>query len=136
MKFNSALNLKTSMYSGAINYQNTQSLTQSVQLENDTTADSDSSFYIKMTNQDTVHKIITNLSNSQAKYVYIDTSFLKRHSSNRAGPLTKLINLSIATERFPDHWETALIAPIYKSGAANLATNYRPMSILPFFSKS
>lgn len=51
---------------------------QSVQLENDTIT-SDSSFYSKMTNQDTVHKVITNLSNSHAKDVFnLDTAFSLR----------------------------------------------------------
>lgn len=56
---------------------------------------------------------------------------MKSHSSYS----TKLINWCTATERFPEHWKTALITPNFKSDAANLATNYRPISILQIFSK-
>ena len=52
-----------------------------------------------------------------------------------APSLTKLFNLSIASGRFPTDWKCAKITPIYKSGDSALASNYRPISILPIVSK-
>ena len=52
-----------------------------------------------------------------------------------APSLTKLFNLSIASRRFPTDWKCARITPIFKSGDSALASNYRPISILPIVSK-
>ena len=52
-----------------------------------------------------------------------------------APSLTKLFNLSITSGRFPTDWKCARITPIFKSGDSALASNYRPISILPIVSK-
>ena len=46
-----------------------------------------------------------------------------------------IINTSILTGRFPDLWKHPYITPIFKSGDADDASNYRPISILPIISK-
>ena len=48
---------------------------------------------------------------------------------------THLINLSLRQGIFPDKLKEALITPVYKKGAHNLANNYRPISVLNVFSK-
>ena len=50
-------------------------------------------------------------------------------------PLTHIINRSLSTHKFPDVWKQALTIPIFKSGAKNLASNYRLISLLPILSK-
>ena len=50
-------------------------------------------------------------------------------------PLTSIINVSITTGAVPDEMKIARVIPLYKSGAHNVFTNYRPVSILPVFSK-
>lgn len=52
-----------------------------------------------------------------------------------AGPLTYLINTSMKNGIFPEIFKTALIKPIYKKGELNKPESYRPISILPTFSK-
>ena len=52
-----------------------------------------------------------------------------------APSITALINKSIETATFPSHLKVAKIFPIYKSGTKADPTNYRPISILPTFSK-
>lgn len=37
--------------------------------------------------------------------------------------------------KFPEMWKQARVVPIFKSGAADQVGNYRPINILPFFSK-
>ena len=50
-------------------------------------------------------------------------------------PLTTIFNLSITTGAVPNEMKIARVIPLYKSGAHNVFTNYRPVSILPAFSK-
>lgn len=49
--------------------------------------------------------------------------------------LTKLINKCIKASCFPTCLKTAIVIPIYKSGEENEPSNYRPMALLPIFSK-
>ena len=44
-------------------------------------------------------------------------------------------NVSLSTGTFPDKLKIARRVPIYKSDDKLLANNYRPISVLPFFSK-
>jgi ABC-type tungstate transport system permease subunit len=46
-----------------------------------------------------------------------------------------MINLSLSTGVVPNQMKTAKTIPILKTGDKHLFTNYRPMSILPAFSK-
>lgn len=46
-----------------------------------------------------------------------------------------LFNKIITSGVFPDRWKVAHVTPIHKSGKKTLVTNYRPISLLPVFSK-
>ena len=48
-------------------------------------------------------------------------------------PLTHIINNSIQEGVFPS--ELKLVVPLFKSGDSNQITNFRPISVLTFFSK-
>ena len=50
-------------------------------------------------------------------------------------PLTRIINNSIETGRFPDEWKEAIVAPILKKGDPTDKRNYRPISCLVTASK-
>ena len=50
-------------------------------------------------------------------------------------PLTHIVNLSIESGIVPDQMKIARVIPLFKSGDNNLFTNYRPVSVLPIFSK-
>ena len=49
--------------------------------------------------------------------------------------LTFIINQSLLSSKVPSSWKTAKVIPLHKKKARNDPTNYRPVSILPSFSK-
>ena len=50
-------------------------------------------------------------------------------------PLTHIINKSLKEGVFPSELNLAKVVPIFNAGATNKITNYRPISVLSFFSK-
>uniref|UniRef100_A0A8C1JD21 Reverse transcriptase domain-containing protein n=1 Tax=Cyprinus carpio TaxID=7962 RepID=A0A8C1JD21_CYPCA len=61
--------------------------------------------------------------------------FVKTHKDSLTPVITHLINLSFEGNVFPTAWKKAIVAPIFKSGDNYEVSNYRPISILPVFSK-
>ena len=51
------------------------------------------------------------------------------------GPLTVIINQSLATGIFPDKLKIAKVIPLYKKDDHTFLENYRPISLLPVISK-
>ena len=70
-----------------------------------------------------------------AGYDEVPMSILKDSIDIIAGPLTRIINLSISSGIVPDLMKIARVVPLFKSGDHRLFQNYRPISILPIFSK-
>ena len=62
-------------------------------------------------------------------------SILKKCIDEYITPITYLVNLSIRQGTFPNELKLAKVIPIFKSGNQQLTNNYRPISVLPFFSK-
>lgn len=60
---------------------------------------------------------------------------IKRSIDVISDPLLSLINLSLSSGTFPDKLKIAKITPILKTGDTCLVQNYRPISVLPAFSK-
>ena len=50
-------------------------------------------------------------------------------------PLAILFQRSVSEGEFPSKWKEALITPVHKNGTKERVENYRPVSILPVFSK-
>jgi hypothetical protein len=50
-------------------------------------------------------------------------------------PLTYVINLSLRQGYIPADWKRAHVTPIFKAGERDNMSNYRPISVLPVFSK-
>src|SRR6218665_1632151 len=50
-------------------------------------------------------------------------------------PLSEIFNCSLKTSVVPVLLKTAKVIPIYKQGHKDDVSNYRPISILPYFSK-
>ena len=65
----------------------------------------------------------------------ISLSTIKQSIHCIAAPLTHIVNLSITHGVVPKEMKVACVVPIFKSGDQTLFTNYRPISVLPCFSK-
>ena len=66
----------------------------------------------------------------------IPAKFIKASHKFLTKPLTHIINLSIKTCAVPDAMKIARVTPVFKGkGSMEECTNYRPISILPIFSK-
>ena len=86
-------------------------------------------------NTDEIISVISSLSNSAAGYDEMPASIMKQLVDYFLLPLTFLINKSIAQGTVPDELKIAKVLPIYKNEDEQLIQNYRPISVLPFFSK-
>jgi len=53
-----------------------------------------------------------------------------------AGPIASIVNCSYSSGSFPDQLKVTKVCPIFKSGQKSIFSNYRPISVLPSFSKS
>ena len=65
----------------------------------------------------------------------ISNKLLKDTKENVIEPLTYIINKSLDTGIIPDDLTIEKVIPIYKSFDPSLLINYRPISLLPAFSK-
>ena len=85
--------------------------------------------------QEAVISVIKSLKNSAPGYDDIPTSVMKKCINDYIAPLTYLVNISIKQGIFPDELKIAKVFPIFKSNDEQYITNYRPISVLNFFSK-
>ncbi|CAG2191547.1 unnamed protein product [Mytilus edulis] len=65
----------------------------------------------------------------------IGPKILKLSAPFIASSLTYIFNRMIDTGIYPSVLKNAKVAPIFKSGEKNVASNYRPISVLPTLSK-
>ncbi len=65
----------------------------------------------------------------------ISSKLLKQTITNIAIPLAHIFNQSFSEGQVPTKMKLAKVIPIFKSGDAKLLNNYRPISLLPAFSK-
>jgi hypothetical protein len=92
-------------------------------------------FLSPVTNNEIIN-IITSLSNSPATGSDgLVASIIKSNSALIAPQLTYIFNLSLTQGIFPSLLKNAIVIPVYKSGSLTDPNNYRPISLLTFFSK-
>ena len=65
----------------------------------------------------------------------ISSFIIKNTISAIIQPLNHIFNLSFKSGIFPDHFKISKIIPLLKDGDPKLASNYRPISLLPSISK-
>ena len=91
-------------------------------------------FILHITEHD-ITTVVSSMKHSSPGWDSLPTHILKPFLANYIKPLTYLINKSFETGIFPDELKIAKIVPIFKSGDKTLVSNYKPISILSFFSK-
>ena len=94
------------------------------------------SFSLSAVHPDSVDKIISDLSNSSSFGLdLIDTKVVKLIRPVIVPALTHIVNLSISLRQFPSYWKNAKIIPLHKKDDQLNPKNFRPVAILPVFSK-
>ena len=94
-----------------------------------------SSMYLETVTETEIEKIVVSLKNGAPGYDEITTDCIKSTIKDLSAPLAFLINLSFRDGLFPDEMKTAKVVPLYKANDPTVFSNYRPVSILPVFSK-
>jgi hypothetical protein len=70
-----------------------------------------------------------------ADYDDIPVSLIKKCITLVKKPLVHIYNISLNSDVFPNVWKIAKVIPLYKKGDRSDYKNYRPISVLPVFSK-
>ena len=87
-------------------------------------------------NIDTVIDIIRNLNPSKAHgHDGISIRMIQLSCKSIAKPLYLLFRNCFEASTFPIEWKKANVIPVYKKGNKQEISNYRPISLLPIFSK-
>ena len=73
--------------------------------------------------------------NKSPGYDKISFNVVKKCFRELCKPLEYVFNLSIQTGVFPDKLKIARVSLVYKACDTDDLTNYRPISVLPTFSK-
>lgn len=66
----------------------------------------------------------------------VPSRLIKLNAAHLAGPVCRIVNLSFETGVFPSRLKEARVTPLYKNkGERDRAGNYRPISLVDYFSK-
>ena len=94
------------------------------------------SLYFNLVTDIEIKEIINNLrSGISPGYDKIPMWLVKDSNEFITRPLVHIVNLSISSGIVPDQLKIARVLPIFKSGETRVFSNYRPISVLPIFSK-
>ena len=94
------------------------------------------SFTLKTVTERNVRKVMEGMKKKKSKGPDgLSQDLLLLGKESLVIPLTRLINTSISSGKFPESWKEATVTPILKKGKATDKTNYRPVSCLNTASK-
>ena len=92
--------------------------------------------FVNDTNEEEVFNIVKSFSSKfSTGYDQINMYTVKKVINNIIEPLTVICNLSLRNGVFPDNMKVVKVVPLFKAGEKDIFTNYRPVSLLPQFSK-
>ena len=80
--------------------------------------------------------IIHSKSNKSTGFDNIDSYIVKQIAPQIVNQLANIFNKSFLTGILPNKLKIAKVIPLYKTKDPALFSNYRPISLLPFFSKN
>ena len=94
------------------------------------------SIYLNETTPREITLVINSLKSSNTSDIYgITSKFIILSSTAIVNNLSILFNKSLHEGTFPNLFKTAKVIPIFKNGSPLSVSNYRPISLLPIFSK-
>ena len=94
------------------------------------------SFFVTPVTPSEVNRQLLNLNEGKAPDAYdIPMNLSKCVSDALTTPLTKLITESFESGFYPNMLKFAKVVPIHKAKSTEELTNYRPISLLPIFTK-
>ena len=93
------------------------------------------SLYFRQVSEIEVKKIVKSFKSNSAGIDGISTFFVKKSIDFSVHAITEIINNSIKWSIFPRRWKKAIVIPIPKCGEPTSEKDYRPISLLPIFSK-
>ena len=94
------------------------------------------SFFLTPITRDELMKYVNKLpTNKSPGHDDFSGFIIKQIAPYIADPLQKIFNLSFTNGVVPDELKIARVVPIFKNGDPHSISNYRPISILPCFSK-
>ena len=92
-------------------------------------------FILDPVSENEVLKILSNFKDSSAGWDELKPLIMKSIKESIKTPLTHICNKSFSSGLFPSELKIANVVPIFKSGDELVFSNYRPVSVLPVFSK-
>lgn len=93
------------------------------------------SFYLRPTSADEVFQIMSSLKTKGPGLDSIHPSKIKLVARELSPILAEIINKLFKAGAFPDALKVGKITPVFKKGDRLSTNNYRPICVLPFFSK-
>ena len=94
------------------------------------------SLFLRPTDYLEILNIVCSLKNSRSSgHDEISSTLLKQIIGSILTPLVHICNLSLSTGVFPSSFKLAKVVPVHKKDSTSTIANYRPISILPSFSK-
>ena len=93
-----------------------------------------SCFFFPTTHME-VSKVIRGLKNNGNRLLDIHPTIIKANIDIFSNHIAELYNFSLSEPEFPDLSKIGRVNPVYKSGPPDCIDNYRPISVLPIFSK-
>lgn len=95
-----------------------------------------SSMFLKAVDEKEIIDVVNKCKNKMSTDFHdINMKIVKKVLHGISKPLTHIFNLSFQTGQFPNTMKIAKVIPLYKTGDKHHFTNYRPVSLLPQFSK-
>ena len=96
----------------------------------------DSTMYLTPVSEEEILTTVNQCKNKMSEDVNsLSMNVIKRIIRSVSTPFQHICNLSFQTGVVPDAMKIAKIIPLFKSGDRQLFTNYRPVALLPQFSK-
>ena len=93
------------------------------------------SFYLSPTSPVEIFNCLNKLKNSSSGHDKLKPEIIKIISDHISLPLSFIFNMCFEQSIFPVDLKKANVTPIHKAGDPSIFSNYRPISVLPVFSK-